>query len=155
MVTQSEEKLLDDFRKSGMAPTGEWWYDFPLGFQLESGNIREADAICITSRSSNNSEKSDSVSTTKSRDWFRKQRQSGWLEGEQLTIVEAKSSGGTWRALGQLIVYRELLEMDWAANVVDLVIVADKSVPGKDSEQLFNTRLDEAELFIFDGEEFY
>lgn len=155
MVTQKERDLLDAFRESGMTPTGEWWYGFPLGFGLEYGNLREADAICITSRSSNSSDNSSTrEATVESPSWFREQRQADWLEGEQVTIVEAKSAGGTWRALGQLIVYREMFEMDWKASVDALIIVAEESVPGRDSEWLFNTRLDEAELFIFDGEEF-
>jgi hypothetical protein len=39
-------------------------------------------------------------------------------------------TGGTWRAPGQLIVYRTLFEMDWNATVEDLVILANALVPG-------------------------
>lgn len=151
MVTDSEQKVAEAFRASDYAPTGEWWSGFPLGFELESGNIREADGVCITSRSPDGP---DMDARTESRDWFREQRESGWLDEEHVTLVEVKSSGGTWRALGQLIVYRELFEMDWNATVDDLIIVADASVPGKDSEELFHHHLDESDLFVHDDGEF-
>lgn len=89
---------------------------------------------------------------TESREWFRERRESGWLNGNRASIIEVKVTGGTWRALGQLIMHRGSFEMDWDATVDELIAVADTSVPGKESEQLF-TRPDEVDLVIYeDGE---
>lgn len=149
MVSTNEVELLKAFIASEYAPDGEWWIGVPVGFEMGNAIKREIDAVCITSRKAS---ESDPFDRTRAEEWSDESRDEGWLEGEEVTLVEAKSSGGTWRALGQLLVYQEMFEMDWNVTVNDSLIVADESVPGEDSKRLFGHILDQADLFLYDDE---
>jgi hypothetical protein len=78
----TERELLNAFRASDRAPQGKWWAEFPLGLAMGEDNPRKVDGLCITSRPTD-----ERLSRSESPDWFREQRDSGWLDSEEVTLL--------------------------------------------------------------------
>lgn len=113
---------------------------------VTTGASRRLDGVCVTSRPSQMPKWSEPVGKDRIRDQYR----SGWLDGEQVVLVECKWSGESWGAYGQLSVYQKLFELDWDANVEHCLVVVEESVPGNrgDTEWLFKNELEGTDLVI-------
>ena len=144
------DELISAFRETEHAPMGKWWQEFPLGLSYEYGGTRRADFVVVTSHQPR------PKIQNKSPDWFRERMKIDWLQGESVSIIEVKAKGDkdSWKALGQLQIYQKLFDIDWNANVEELIILADESVPGEDSKRLLKDHFEDIDLYVFDSGKF-
>jgi hypothetical protein len=137
------DDLLRSYIKHETSPDGKWWVDVPVGLKLEQEGdaspeqIKEADAVCLTSRPhefpevwpENNSRREfvnpevPEAGVTK-RELFRRVREKGYFNGETASILEVKPSKSSFKALGQLIAYRELLEEDYGWEIDEAILLS-------------------------------
>lgn len=133
------DEVLRQFIQSNKSPEGEWWLNLPIGFNAENegeilvGGTKEIDAVSITSRANSEPDlyqygqgsiiNSDRIFSQSD---YRSMWEQGEFSGEHATLVEVKSGAPTWKGVGQLMGYSELIKDNWDMSVSGLYLVAPK-----------------------------
>lgn len=129
-----------EFSEAPIAPTGEWWGEFSVGLALQERDIslgdRRIDGLCVTSRPNRPPQKLSRAET-------REKRSAGWLDGEDVVLVEHGVGDYAWAKYGELDVRRRMFEMDWPnLNVEKYILLMDVA----------STRVNEDTAWIFEHE---
>lgn len=144
------DSLARGFILSNASPDGKWWTEVPVGFSLEEegqiskSEMKYVDAVCLTSQPSEPPEvypENDSFTkwvdprgTGESKtELFRRLRQSGEFADETVQIVEFKTGKSSFRGLGQLTAYEEMIQQDYGWNVEQKILVSIDRDPLIDS----------------------
>ena len=156
MASNSQSEI-EDFSRSDEAPEGEWWAEFLVGLSLEQEDSvdqpvnRRIDGLCVTSR-----EPSSGVERLY-KDEMREKHAAGWLDGEEVVLVEHGRGTAAWAKYGQLDVRRRMFEMDWERTAVKsatvVMEVGDPETYGRgDTRWMFENDLGDYEYMVeFEG----
>lgn len=145
---------IERFSQAEIAPDGEWWYEFSVGLELQGNkNLemgdRRIDGICVASRNQRTPE-------WQTRSQTRENRESGWLDSEEVVIVEHGTGSGAWAKYGQMDIRKRMFEMDWPdTSVKKSILLMEVQTPGgnKDTQWIFENLLDGFEYVVeYDGE---
>lgn len=156
MAADSQEEIIR-FSQSKLAPDGEWWAEFLVGLSLEEMDAvnqpvnRLIDGVCIISHSSREVDRLY-------KDDMRERRKSGWLDNEDVVLVEYGRGTGAWAKYGQLDVRRRMFEQDWEnANIDSALLVMEVHNPDdygrEDTRWIFENELEDYEYVVeFEGD---
>lgn len=143
----SEASLVEAYIRSEKSPDGKWWVEVPVGFSVQeqktqSPALKNIDAVCLTSRPQHLPEsypdydgsveytnKDIPESGVSRAELFRRLRESGYFEDETVTIVEAKTGASSFKAIGQVQAYKQLLEEDYGWSVEDQILLSNQRDP--------------------------
>jgi hypothetical protein len=136
----SEEALVESFIKSENSPNGKWFVEVPVGLTVQekkdaTPSVKHVDAVCITSKPSalpesypegpdfylNVQEAEPHISKA---EIFRRIRSSQHLSNETVSIVEAKTGESSFKAIGQLEAYKQLIEEDYGWSVEEQILLS-------------------------------
>lgn len=160
----SEEALVKSFIRSDTSPNGKWFVEVPVGLTVQekvdaTPSVKQVDAVCITSKSFalpesyldgpdfylNVQEAEPHISKA---EIFRRIRSSHHLSDETVSIVEAKTSESSFKAIGQLEAYEHLIEEDYGWNVEEQILLSEgrddiiDSVCSKKGYRVVDVKLD-------------
>ena len=143
----SEASLVEAYIRSEESPDGKWWVEVPVGLsvqeqQSQTASLKNIDAVCLTSQPPHLPERypdyagsmeytnpdipESGVSRAK---LFRRLRESDYFEEESATIVEAKTGASSFKAIGQLQAYKQLLEEDYGWSVEEQILLSNQRDP--------------------------
>lgn len=144
-----------EFSDATIAPTGEWWAEFSVGLSLREEGLdlgdRRLDAICITSRDQSAPEKLPLDNT-------RQKWDEGWLDGEDVAILEHGTGDYAWAKYGELDIRRRMFERDWPkANIKKYILLMEPSSKSgnEDTAWMFENELADYEHIVKVNGDYY
>jgi len=139
----SEDDLVAAYIRSSHSPDGKWWTEVPVGLAVQEQRTqslapKHVDAVCLNAQPQQPPESypeydgfvefvnpdipESGVTRT---ELYRRMRDSDYFDDETATIVEAKTSGSSFKAIGQLQAYKSLLEEDYGWTVTEQILLSD------------------------------
>jgi hypothetical protein len=142
----SENSLVEAYVRDANSPSGKWWVEVPVGLSVQSGSSKSLapkhiDAVCLTTRSQQlpesyaDSQAEEYVNPSVAEpgatraELFRRLSNSEYFTDETATIVEAKTGSSSFKAIGQLQAYKELLEQDYGWTVEEQILLSAQRDP--------------------------
>lgn len=141
----SEDSLINTYIRDNASPNGKWLVEVPVGLSVQenkSVSHKNVDAVCLASRSQQLPETYPDYQGTYEfvnpdipesgvtrTDLFRRLRDSQYFVDENVSIVEAKTGKSSFKAIGQLEVYKTLLEEDYGWTVEEQILLSERRDP--------------------------